>query len=98
MPSGLVICDEGHRLKNAAIKTSVALNTIPTPKRVILSGTPIQNNLKEFHAMVSFVNPNVLQDLNTFSRLYEEPIELMRQPDCTTEERVRREDCSLLKS
>lgn len=35
---GLVICDEGHRLKNAAIKTSVALNSIPTAKRVILSG------------------------------------------------------------
>eukprot|EP01126_Amoeba_proteus_P010681 TRINITY_DN1419_c0_g1_i3.p1 TRINITY_DN1419_c0_g1~~TRINITY_DN1419_c0_g1_i3.p1 ORF type:complete len:511 (-),score=108.92 TRINITY_DN1419_c0_g1_i3:1965-3497(-) len=83
----LVVCDEGHRLKNANIKTSLALNQIATPRRIILSGTPIQNNLKEFHAMVSFVNPKVLQDLNTFSRLYEEPIEKMRQPDATEQEK-----------
>ena len=48
----LVVCDEGHRLKNAAIKTSVAVNDLPTMRRLILSGTPIQNDLDEFYAMV----------------------------------------------
>ena len=38
----LCICDEGHRLKNANIKTSKALNRLTTRKRVIMSGTPIQ--------------------------------------------------------
>ena len=42
---GLLICDEGHRLKNADIKSSQAVNRVPTPRRVILSGTPIQNDL-----------------------------------------------------
>jgi len=78
----LVVCDEGHRLKNSKIKTSVALDRIKTPRRIILSGTPIQNNLGEFHAMVSFVNPGLLGPLDFFERTYAEPIERMRQPDC----------------
>jgi SNF2 family DNA or RNA helicase len=56
----LIICDEGHRLKNAEIKTTKAVASLPAKKRVILSGTPIQNNLDEFYAMVNFVNPEVL--------------------------------------
>jgi DNA repair and recombination protein RAD54B len=39
---------------------------MPTKKRIILSGTPVQNNLDEFYHMVSFVNPGVLGDYKTF--------------------------------
>lgn len=53
----LIICDEGHKLKNAEIKTTKAVASLPGKRRVILSGTPIQNNLDEFYAMVNFVNP-----------------------------------------
>jgi DNA repair and recombination protein RAD54B len=41
----VVVCDEGHRIKNANIKTASALNSIPAKKRIILSGTPVQNDL-----------------------------------------------------
>ena len=43
---------EGHRLKSANNKTSTMFEALKTPRRVILSGTPIQNELSEFHAMV----------------------------------------------
>jgi len=52
-PIGLIICDEGHRLKSIDSKTSKMFDALRTPRRIILSGTPIQNNLGEFHAMVS---------------------------------------------
>jgi hypothetical protein len=42
----------GHRLKSANNKTSKMFGALRTPRRVILSGTPIQNELSEFHAMV----------------------------------------------
>ena len=84
----LVICDEGHRLKNAESKTSMAVNALPAKKRVILSGTPIQNDLEEFHAMVSFVNPGILKDIPVFRTVYIEKIVAMREPECDPETKV----------
>lgn len=43
----LVVCDEGHVIKNSKSAISMAVSQIATPRRIILTGTPIQNNLKE---------------------------------------------------
>ena len=56
----MLICDEAHRLKNDATQTSTVLAALETRKRVLLSGTPLQNRLDEFYAMANFCNPGVL--------------------------------------
>lgn len=43
----LVVLDEGHKIKNLKSKSSQAVNQIWTKRRVILTGTPMQNNLAE---------------------------------------------------
>ncbi|KAH9830730.1 SNF2 family N-terminal domain-containing protein [Rhodofomes roseus] len=85
-PIGLIICDEGHRLKSANNKTSTMFEALRTPRRIILSGTPIQNDLGEFHAMADFCNPGLLDDYNTFRRVYETPILKSRAPGCSAKE------------
>ncbi|KAH9943433.1 P-loop containing nucleoside triphosphate hydrolase protein [Epithele typhae] len=85
-PIGLIICDEGHRLKSANNKTSTMFDALRTPRRVILSGTPIQNELSEFHAMVSPLFILLDYDYLTFKRVYETPILKSRAPGCTAKE------------
>ncbi|XP_037532577.1 DNA repair and recombination protein RAD54B-like [Nematolebias whitei] len=89
---GLIICDEGHRLKNSSIKTSSALSSLSCSRRVILSGTPVQNDLQEFYAIIEFVNPGILGSSTAYRKVYEEPILRSRQPSSTEEERVLGEE------
>ncbi|XP_028624664.1 DNA repair and recombination protein RAD54B [Grammomys surdaster] len=84
---GLLICDEGHRLKNSSIKTTAALSSLSCEKRVILTGTPVQNDLQEFFALVDFVNPGILGSLSSYRKIYEEPIIMSREPSSSEEER-----------
>ncbi|KAK2164518.1 hypothetical protein LSH36_62g00062 [Paralvinella palmiformis] len=57
---GLIICDEGHRLKNSENQTYLALTKLRAEKRILLSGTPIQNDLLEYYSLVHFVNRDIL--------------------------------------
>ncbi|XP_006884688.1 PREDICTED: DNA repair and recombination protein RAD54B [Elephantulus edwardii] len=83
----LLICDEGHRLKNSAIKTTTALLSLSCEKRVILTGTPVQNDLQEFFALIDFVNPGILGSLSSYRKIYEEPIITSREPSASEEEK-----------
>ncbi|XP_054477291.1 DNA repair and recombination protein RAD54B [Anoplopoma fimbria] len=89
---GLVICDEGHRLKNSSIKTSSAISSLSCSRRVILTGTPVQNDLQEFYAIIEFVNPGILGSSTAYRKVYEEPILRSRQPSCSEEESVLGEE------
>ncbi|KAI9711237.1 MAG: helicase [Bogoriella megaspora] len=82
----IVIADEGHRLKTAQNKSALAIKSLNTERRIILSGTPIQNDLSEFFTMVDFVNPGLLGRYNTFKREFEAPILKSRQPEATAQD------------
>ncbi|XP_058460266.1 DNA repair and recombination protein RAD54B-like [Malaya genurostris] len=77
----LVVCDEGHRLKNSNIRTSTVLDGINCFRRILLTGTPIQNDLQEFYSLINFVNPGFLGSYAEFKAKYEIPIVQSHQPN-----------------
>ncbi|CAL5223570.1 g6105 [Coccomyxa viridis] len=61
-----IVVDEGHRLKNFNCKLLRELRTIPTNNKLLLSGTPLQNNLSELWSLLNFLLPDVFKDLADF--------------------------------
>lgn len=82
----LVICDEGHLLKNEKTSLSKAVNKIRTLRRVVLTGTPLQNNLKEYYCMVQFVKPNLLGKYTEYLNRFVNPITNGQYNDSTQQD------------
>lgn len=78
----LLVCDEGHRLKNSSNKTLRALNELDISRKIILTGTPIQNDLGEYYNIINFINPNILGTYSSFQRKFMGPILRARDANC----------------
>jgi len=61
-----LVVDEGQRLKNHRCTLISSLKRIRASNRLLLSGTPIQNNLDELWSLLNFVNPSIFDDLSIF--------------------------------
>jgi DNA repair and recombination RAD54-like protein len=83
---GLLLADEGHRLKNGESQTFMAIDALAVKRRVILSGTPIQNDLSEYFALLSFSIPGILGTRQEFRKNYELAILKGRDADATDRE------------
>ena len=69
-----MIIDEGHRMKNAQSKLSLTLNTYyHSDYRLILTGTPLQNNLPELWALLNFVLPKIFNSVKSFDEWFNTP-------------------------
>uniref|UniRef100_A0A182HSW7 Transcriptional regulator ATRX n=1 Tax=Anopheles arabiensis TaxID=7173 RepID=A0A182HSW7_ANOAR len=79
----LIVCDEGHLLKNEKTSLSQAVNRISTMRRIVLTGTPIQNNMKEYYCMVQFVKPKLLGTYTEYMNRFVNPITNGQYTDST---------------
>lgn len=69
-----MIIDEGHRMKNAQSKLSFTIqHYYKTKNRLILTGTPLQNNLPELWALLNFVLPKIFNSAKTFEDWFNTP-------------------------
>ncbi|KAI8614583.1 P-loop containing nucleoside triphosphate hydrolase protein [Chytriomyces sp. MP71] len=63
IPFAVLVCDEGHRLKNDESRTFRQLmNNITVQHKVVLSGTPLQNNMREMFNLLNFLDPEQYSD------------------------------------
>ncbi|KAM5353816.1 hypothetical protein ACJ41O_000466 [Fusarium nematophilum] len=68
------VLDEGHKIRNPNAEITVSCKELNTPNRVILSGTPVQNNLTELWSLFDFIYPMRLGTLVNFRTQFEIPI------------------------
>ncbi|KAK7742068.1 transcriptional regulator [Cytospora paraplurivora] len=69
-----MIIDEGHRMKNSNSKLSATIQQYYSTRfRLILTGTPLQNNLSELWAMLNFTLPNIFKSAKTFDEWFNTP-------------------------
>ncbi|CAL9687933.1 unnamed protein product [Knipowitschia caucasica] len=69
-----IILDEGHKIRNPNAGVTMACKQFRTPHRFILSGSPMQNNLKELWSLFDFVFPGKLGTLPVFMEQFSVPI------------------------
>ncbi|CAO3640243.1 unnamed protein product [Cunninghamella blakesleeana] len=69
-----MIMDEGHRMKNTNSKLTLTLRThYNTRYRLILTGTPLQNNLPELWALLNFILPKIFKSVKSFEEWFNTP-------------------------
>ncbi|KAJ1207014.1 hypothetical protein NDU88_002407 [Pleurodeles waltl] len=69
-----MIVDEGHRMKNHHCKLTQVLNThYVAPRRILLTGTPLQNKLPELWALLNFLLPTIFKSCSTFEQWFNAP-------------------------
>ncbi|XP_030579295.1 DNA excision repair protein ERCC-6-like [Archocentrus centrarchus] len=84
-----MILDEAHKIKSTATKTAKSAYAIPSKNRVLLTGTPVQNNLREMWALFDFAcKGTLLGTAKTFKAEYENPITRAREKDATPGEKA----------
>ncbi|TVU28133.1 hypothetical protein EJB05_19642 [Eragrostis curvula] len=79
VPWEVLIVDEGHRLKNSSSKLFSLLNSLSFQHRVLLTGTPLQNNIGEMYNLLNFLQPASFPSLSSFEEKFN---------DLTTAEKV----------
>lgn len=65
------IIDEAHRIKNEESQLSQIIRMFSTRNRLLVTGTPLQNNLHELWALLNYILPDVFSDSGTFDEWFE---------------------------
>ncbi|KAL9461569.1 hypothetical protein AB3S75_002137 [Citrus x aurantiifolia] len=66
-----LVVDEGHRLKNPKCKLLKELKYIPIGNKLLLTGTPLQNNLAELWSLLHFILPDIFSSLEEFQSWFD---------------------------
>ncbi|EEY15185.1 ISWI chromatin-remodeling complex ATPase ISW2 [Verticillium alfalfae VaMs.102] len=68
---GFIIIDEGHRMKNFDSMLSRELRTFTSATRLLITGTPLQNNLRELWSLLHFLLPTIFSNWDAFESWFD---------------------------
>lgn len=75
----LLVCDEAQALKNRQVKRHIASSQLHAKSKILVTGTPIENSLKDLWSLTNIVAPGLLGDAKSFETLIEDtPAEARR--------------------
>jgi SNF2 family DNA or RNA helicase len=77
----MLILDESQAVKNPVAKRTLAVKKLQADFRLVLTGTPIENNLTELWSQFDFINPGLLGSLRDFQGKYANAIEVNKNKD-----------------
>lgn len=71
----IIIADEAHKMKNPISQIAMVASQFRSRTRIALTGSPLNNNVEEYHSMINWVAPNYLGPLTEFRAKYVDPIQ-----------------------
>lgn len=90
----MAVLDEGHKIRNPHTTVTINCKELITPNRIILSGTPMQNNLIELWSIFDFINPMHLGSLVAFRSQFEVPIKIGGYANATKVQMMTAQKCA----
>jgi superfamily II DNA or RNA helicase len=85
-----VVLDEAQHIKNRQTKNAKAVKMLEAERRLVLTGTPVENSVADVWSIFDFLAPGYLGDYETFKCSYEEPIASGGAPGEEAQSRLRR--------
>ncbi len=74
LPWSAVVIDEAPIVKNPATRAARALRALGAPRRIALTGTPVENSVDDLWSLEEFLNPGFLPDRKTFTENFSKPL------------------------
>jgi SNF2 family DNA or RNA helicase len=84
VPWARIVLDEAQNVKNSAARQSQAVRSLRAPRRVALTGTPVENRLAELWSIMEFLNPGLLGSARAFRARFAVPVERFHDEDAAT--------------
>jgi non-specific serine/threonine protein kinase len=78
VPWKRIVLDEAQNVKNPEAKQTKAVRSLPSPHKVALTGTPVENHLGELWSIMEILNPALLGSATSFRERFVIPIERFR--------------------
>lgn len=76
-----IVLDEAQAIKNPEAKQTQAVRALSSPRRFVLTGTPVENRLSELWSIMEFLNPGLLGSARGFRERFAVPVERYRDAD-----------------